>query len=68
MAFIRDLASDFKKDNDRWENPDIPYYLSALAAWTEDMEGYFRNVSEQPPLEPTWRLVALMLGAAVGYE
>ena len=42
--------------------------LEALAAWVKDSDGYFANRNEPFPPHPTWRLFALMLQAARGYE
>lgn len=39
-------------------------YLGALAAWIEDMPGWFANRGEKEPEQPTWALVAHMLRAA----
>ena len=39
------------------------------AAWTTDMDGYFRNIQGNPaPEQPTWRLIGYMLLAARIYE
>jgi hypothetical protein len=68
VAFIHVLRDDFVATPAGWENPDVERYLEALAAWTSDMEGYFKNRGERIPDVPTWRLVAEMLLAAKYYE
>jgi hypothetical protein len=65
--YLRSLAEDFRACGDKWENADLARYLDALAAWTEDMDGYYMNKREAAPL-PSWRLFAEMLAAAVVYE
>lgn len=68
VQFIRALRTDLGVNEDEWENPTLDRYLEALAAWTNDMDGYFRNHDQVVPTEPTWGLVAQMLLAAHGYE
>lgn len=36
IAFLRELAKDYENSPDEWENGDIPSFLEAIAAWTED--------------------------------
>jgi hypothetical protein len=67
--FIQALLEDLKANQEEWENPQLERYLEALAAWTKDMDGYFRNVQGHPaPEQPTWRLIGRMLIAARIYE
>ena len=68
IAFIAALRRDLERNEPEWENPTLDRYLEALAAWTEDMDGYFRNRGEEVPAEPSWRLIADMLYAAHIYE
>jgi hypothetical protein len=51
-----------------WENANLEDFLSALAAWVEDMDGYFENRSEPPPKTSVWKLIGQMLLAARIYE
>lgn len=68
VNFLNLLRRDCEMRVSEWENRSVPDFLSALAAWTDDMEGYFSNHGEQMPTEPTWKLIALMLAAARVYE
>ncbi len=68
VALVRALAHDLKEDRDAWENRDLSSYLDALAAWTEDMDGYFRHKGERPPNQPSWKLLGQILAAARVYE
>ena len=67
QVFLRVLAEDFRVHGEKWENAHLGRYLEALAAWAEDMDGYFRNRGETAP-SPSWRLFAQMLVAARVYE
>lgn len=50
-----------------WENTTVPDYLSALARWLRDSDGYYANRGEDPPADP-WLVVRDALQAAVLYE
>jgi hypothetical protein len=67
-TFIRRLRQDLMENPEAWENAKLPDFLEALAAWTEDMDGYFRNTGEETPEQPDWQLVGIMLLAARDYE
>ena len=68
VAFIDALRGDLAANDSAWENPTLDRYLAALAAWTNDMDGYFHNQGQDVPPEPTWQLIAAMLYAAHLYE
>lgn len=68
IDFVHLLMIDLQNNGDKWENPDLPRYLEALAAWTHDMDGAFKNRGEEPPQHPTWKLFAEILIAASIYE
>ena len=67
-TFIPRLQNELVLNPHRWENCSLPAYLDALAAWVEDMDGYFKNRGEPVPASPTWKLVGQMLLAAGMYE
>jgi hypothetical protein len=68
IAFIRMLACGLREQPHTWENRDLPSYLDAMAAWIEDMDGYFLSKGEQPADQPSWRLLSEILMAARSYE
>lgn len=68
IEFVRALRRDLEGSDADWENPDLPRYLGAVAAWLEDMDGYFANRGEAVPDPPSWRLFAQVLIAAKYYE
>ena len=47
---------------------DLPAFLEAMAAWVEDMEGYYQNRGEELPDQPRWRTLGEILLAARVYE
>jgi hypothetical protein len=68
VTFVRALASSLAQAPQEWENTDLRSYLDALAAWIDDMEGYYCQAGEPLPEQPTWSTIAEMLKAASVYE
>jgi hypothetical protein len=68
VLFVRDLLADLRSRPDAWENASLDTYLEALAAWVEDMEGYYRNRGEATPEPPSWKTLGEILLAATMYE
>ncbi|MBR6580542.1 MAG: hypothetical protein IKK66_04520 [Ruminococcus sp.] len=50
------------------EDSSINYYLEAVAAWAEDMDGYYKNSGEQMPENINWDFIATLLYAGSIYE
>ncbi len=68
IAFVERLSNESGSQHPPWQNDTLPAFLSAMAAWTADMDGYFRNSGQPVPSVPTWRLFAQILAAARVYE
>ena len=68
VEFVRSLAEQCRSRPEEWENRDLPSYLEAMAAWVEDMDGYYQNRGETPPDQPTWTTFKDVLQAAKVYE
>lgn len=68
LAFMELLITDLKKHPDEWENRDLASYLSAVASWTEDMDGFFMNFDLPVPENVDWKTFAMILLAAKIYE
>lgn len=67
-AFIEALRVDLTERPQEWENATLESFLAALASWTEDMDGYYRNRGREAPRTPEWQTFAEMLMAARVYE
>lgn len=68
VEFVRALSKDYKQNKAEWENDDIGSFLEALAAWVEDIEGYYSNQGLTVPSCIDWKLVANMLMSGKIYE
>ena len=68
INFIEILLSDLRNNPEQWENINLESYLGAMAAWTEDMDGYYQNKNEPIPQNVNWKVFANILMAAKMYE
>lgn len=68
IRFTRALVRDLDQAPHEWENNDLRSFLEAMAAWTEAMDGWYRNVGETMPVTPSWKTLGQILAAAKVYE
>ena len=68
VKLLEDMRSDFCASPESWENNTLARFLEALAAWTADMDGFYKNQGAVPPEQPSWKTMAQMLLAARTYE
>ena len=66
--FVLALSRDNVTFPDDWENNTLDRYLFALCRWVDGMDGYFKNIGEEVPTEPSWKFMAIALYAAKIYE
>lgn len=67
VEVIRALSQAARIRNPERTNLDVPTYLEALSAWTNDMDGWFANEGRPVP-EASWSLFATILEAALVYS
>ena len=68
VVFMRQLLRDWRQHPERWENASLEAYLEAIAAWVQDMDGYYGNRGKPMPKQLTWRGLGEILLAARVYE
>jgi hypothetical protein len=68
VAFVQALQNDFKNNPESWVNGNLNNYLESLAAWTDDMDGYYINRKLPVPENIPWRVFADILVGARVYE
>lgn len=66
--FLHHRVRNLRTCPERWENPSLETYLTAIAAWVQDMDGYHGNRGETVPQQPTWKQIGEILLAASIYE
>ena len=68
VRLLHQLSDDFKSNPDKWENTSIDDYLDAMAAWVDDMDGYYLNFGREVPKQINWSVIADIVIAARDYE
>lgn len=68
IQFIHHLRKDLLANEEEWENVSLADYLDAMAAWMEDMDGYYKNTGQPIPEQASWKTLADILFAATMYE
>ena len=68
LKFMGLLLENLKNNPDEWENKSLKSYLDAIAAWIENMEGYYQNIDQTIPNNINWKVFADILTAATMYE
>lgn len=64
VQFIRSLKKDFETNKNDWENDSLSSFLEAMAAWIEDMDGYYTNTGQPFQEKPSWKTIGEILMAA----
>jgi len=68
VEFVRELSANFIEHPEIWANDRLDVFLSAMAAWVEDSDGYFASTRQSVPVSLDWKHIAEMLLAASIYE
>lgn len=68
-GFIGKMLIDYQTNKDNWENITLERFLEAMAAWVDEMDGYYENVGEPfDENQPSWSNFSDILSAATMYE
>lgn len=68
ILFVLNLVADYRESPNSWENATLDSFLEALAAYLEDIDGFYRNQNREIPDKPTWGYIADLLMGAKYYE
>ena len=68
VAFVKALSKDLQENPATWENASLERFLDSIAAWVEDMDGYYLSRQKPVPDQPDWKVVGDILMAAKMYE
>jgi len=68
VQVLKQLSADYINNRKSLENDTLPSFLSALAGWVEDMDGFYLNRGLPVPTAPEWKTFAYMLMGARCYE
>jgi hypothetical protein len=65
---VDQMVADLRANPDAWENYTLEGFLDALSRVLDALPQGYANRGEQLPAQPTWHMVAEILGGATGYE
>lgn len=68
VAFLGAFSADFVTNRAAWTHTDLASFLDAMAAWSQDMEGFYDNGGESSASISPWRVPTDILMAARVYE
>ncbi|WP_418360289.1 DUF7660 family protein [Sphingobacterium detergens] len=69
IKFLDLLHQDLLRQPETWENKTLPDFLEALAAYTEDIQGYYDNTEANVDAEKAaWSTFADIFKGAKVYE
>jgi hypothetical protein len=66
--FLDIIVEDLRTNRKDWENDSLDRYLSAMAQFTKDFEGYRIHNPLSEGEDPSWRTFGEILAAAIYYE
>jgi hypothetical protein len=68
VQFVELLNQDLRENPNSWENITLGSYLEAISSWTEDMDGYYKNMNIDYTKLNQWQIFANILVASKVYE
>jgi hypothetical protein len=69
IGFVESLLQDYRTNKDAWENGTLESFLEAMAAYTNDIQGYYDNTSQDVNADvASWKVFADILKGASMYE
>ena len=70
VSFVNGLVKDNLSSELEWQNKTISDYLTSIASWIEDSDGYFANTNTPKPdlSEFNWGFLSLLLYVGKIYE
>lgn len=65
ITFLKSLQQDLQANESAWENPTLDRFLEAMAAYANDLPGFYRNTGQNVEVdEVSWKVFSdILLGA-----
>lgn len=69
LKFLDLLLAEFQQNGKNWENNTLQKFLGAMREYSEDIDGFYKNLHLNIDLETAnWRIFADILRGAIVYE
>jgi hypothetical protein len=69
IKFLESLRNDLLVNKEFWENRNLEDFLEAMAAYAEDIQGFYDNTEQNIIAdEPSWQVFADIFKGAISYE
>lgn len=68
INFLDELRRDKEQRSKEWQNKEITSYLEGICSWVEDMNGYYKNMNIDKPLDINWKFIAVLFYVGKIYE
>ena len=68
ILLVQQLLEEIDKNPKTWSNNTLHSFVSAIAAWVDDMDGYYLNTGQPVPDQVSWKVFADILCAARFYS
>ena len=68
IEFLELLNDEFDMDGQNWENVTLQRFLSAMVAYSDDIQGRYENIYHQDADMPTWKIFAEIIIGSSMYE
>ena len=69
IKFLESLRNDLLVNKEFWENRNLEDFLEAMAAYTEDIQGFYDNTEQNIIAdESSWQVFADIFKGAISYE
>lgn len=67
--FVRELADEFTRNPDGWQNGDLESFLRSMPSWINGIDGYYENTGQSyNEKNVSWNIFADILFASTMYE
>ena len=69
IKFAKELSQNYKDHKQEWENNKLDLFLDAMATYSNDVQGYYKNWHPEVSADiPSWRVFADILKGSTLYE
>ena len=68
VEFMNLIVDDYNENGKSWENKNLQDFIAAMAVYSNDVDGFYKNDKLGNPEIPTWKIFAdIIMGSRI-YE